>query len=307
MEAQNSFKFLSRILITFGVLFINAVIFTFLAELICKVIFNIRVSKYLIASDFGNPSDIQKNAVRLFQAIFSFGCFAFSAIVLALAFKQNPLEYLGLNTFPKPLVLFIVPVLCIVTIPLVFWLGDINKAIKLPEFLSSFELELKAKEEQNNKLYELLLGMNSYKEYIFNLIVMALIPSIGEELICRGVLLNILYDYSGKFFRSVVIVALIFTMFHMQFYKSLPMIGLAILLGLIIHWTNGLWASILYHFLNNALLITGSFLEQQGITNLLDEETFQIPIAITISSFIITIAIIVIMNRISSQKLKTHL
>jgi len=85
------------------------------------------------------------------------------------------------------------------------------------------------------------------------------------------------------------------------------MIGLAILLGLIIHWTNGLWASILYHFLNNALLITGSFLEQQGITNLLDEETFQIPIAITISSFIITIAIIVIMNRISSQKLKTHL
>ena len=150
--------------------------------------------------------------------------------------------------------------------------------------------------------YEDLTGLclkTNYTDLVLNLMVMALIPAVGEELFCRGVLLNVVYDYSGKILRSVVIVAIIFTLFHMQFYKFAPMMVLAIILGLFISWTQSIWASILFHFLNNTTAVVGNFYAQRGVKNIFTDEHANMPLLLTILSFLLTIALIIWLNKFS--------
>lgn len=301
MERQNIFKLISRLLIAFGVMFINLFLFTVLAQILCQAIYGINISSYLTTANFVSVKPNELAATRLFFAVNSIGTFVFTAFVLALVFKQKPMEYLGLSSFPKLVYLLIVPLLLIVSMPILSWLVEMNGKIVFPEFLSGIEQSLKASEEKNDKLYDLLLHMNTYSDLFLNIFVMALIPAIGEELFCRGVLLNVVYDYSGKFLRSVVIVAIIFTLFHMQFYKFMPMMVLAVILGLFINWTQSIWASILFHFLNNTTAVLGNFYSQRGVKNLLTDEYAQMPVMLTILSFLLTIALIIWLNKFSKR------
>lgn len=301
MERQNIFKLISRLLIAFGVMFINLFLFTVLAQILCQAIYGINISSYLSAANFVSVKPNELGATRLFFVVNSIGTFVFTAFILALVFKQKPMEYLGLSSFPKPVYLLIVPLLLIVSMPILSWLVEMNGKIVFPEFLSGIEQSLKASEEKNDKLYDLLLHMNNYSDLFLNIFVMALIPAIGEELFCRGVLLNVVYDYSGKFLRSVVVVAIIFTLFHMQFYKFMPMMVLAVILGLFINWTQSIWASILFHFLNNTTAVLGNFYNQRGVKNLLTDEHAQMPVMLTILSFLLTIALIIWLNKFSKR------
>ncbi|MFM9945542.1 MAG: lysostaphin resistance A-like protein [Bacteroidia bacterium] len=304
METQNIFKLISRLLIAFGVMFINLFLFTVLAQFICQAVYHVDISGYIGAGNYTTPKPNELSATRLFFCIYSIGTFVFSSFILALIFKQKPTEYLGLNSFPKPIYLIIVPVLLIVCMPFLSWLVQLNAQLELPTFLSGLEKTLKAAEDQNNNLYKLMLGMSSYIDLFINILVMALIPAIGEELFCRGVLLNLVYDYSGKILKSIVVVAIIFTLFHLQFYKFMPMMVLAVMLGLFINWTQSIWASILFHFLNNTLAVVGSFYSQRGVKNFMTDENFQMPYLLTILSFVLTIALIAWLNKFAKQNTK---
>lgn len=277
------------------------VLFTFIGQFICKIIYDVNIVAYLGAENFVNPNPNLVQASRLFICINSIGTFIFSSFIISLIYKEKPVKYLKLNSFPKFIYILIVPLLLVVSMPFLSWLVEINDKLTLPNFLSRLEELLQAMEEKNDKLYTLMLTMNGYSDLFLNIFVMALIPAIGEELFCRGVLLNVVYDYSGKFLRSVVIVALIFTLFHMQFYKFVPMMVLAVILGLFINWTQSIWASILFHFLNNTTAVLGNFYSQRGVKNLLTDEHAHMPVMLTILSFLLTIALVIWLNKFSKR------
>ena len=301
MNNKNIFKFISRLLISVGILLINLTLFTALAHFICQKVYQVDMTVFLGSHHPGTPTANEMTAIQVFFSIYSIGTFVFSAFILSLVFKQKPLEYLKLNIFPKPVFLIMIPLLFIAALPILSWMIQWNSSLVLPKFLSGIEQKLKAMEEVYNQLYALLLGMNNYSDLMANIFVMALIPAIGEELFCRGVLLNIFYEFSGKYFWSIFFVALIFTLLHMQFYKVIPMMSLAILLGLFIVWTQSIWASILFHFLNNTLAVLGSFYYQRGVKNLLTDDKSHIPYFLTILSFLLTIAIIIQLNKFSKR------
>jgi membrane protease YdiL (CAAX protease family) len=301
MNNQNLNKLISRILIAFGVMFINLAIFTYLAQIICENVYHIHVANFLGSTNFDHPKPNELGALRLFFAINSIGTFIVSSFIIALIFKENPVEYLGLKSFPKPIYYLIIPILLLISMPFLSWLIDINSKLQLPDFLSSIEHELKSLETKNDNLYKIMLTMPDCASLFINIIIMALIPAFGEELFCRGVLLNITYDYSGKIFKSIIIVAVIFTLFHLQFYKFMPMMILAILLGMFINWTQSIWASILFHFLNNTLAIVGSFYNQRGIKNFMTNEHASVPLILTLTSFVLTLFCLIWLNKYSKK------
>ena len=51
----------------------------------------------------------------------------------------------------------------------------------------------------------------------------------------------------------------------MQFLGFFPRFFLGIVLGYAFYWSGSLWASILLHFLNNAMIVTAYFLVARGI------------------------------------------
>ena len=123
-----------------------------------------------------------------------------------------------------------------------------NEAIPLPEWAKIFE-------NQAEDTLMTILPMNSVAIFLINLVVIAILPGIGEELIFRGVLQKEI----GLMFRSPVvaiwIAAIIFSAIHLQFEGFLPRMVLGVVLGYLYYWTGNLWVPMIAHAFNNGVQI----------------------------------------------------
>jgi membrane protease YdiL (CAAX protease family) len=142
----------------------------------------------------------------------------------------------------------------------IYW----NMHMQLPAFLKSFEHWAQAKEAELKALTNLLTTFPSIKDLGIALLVMAVLPAIGEELLFRGILQRLLYQATQHMHLAIVVSAFIFSAIHLQFYGFLPRFLLGVLFGYIYWWTKDLSLAILGHFFNNAFTLTMLFLQQSG-------------------------------------------
>ncbi|HUC81788.1 MAG TPA: CPBP family intramembrane glutamic endopeptidase, partial [Flavisolibacter sp.] len=84
----------------------------------------------------------------------------------------------------------------------------------------------------------------------------ALFAGIGEELFFRGILQRLLIKSTRNAWVGILLTAIIFSGFHMQFYGFLPRLFLGALLGAIYWYSGSLWVAILVHFLYDAVGVT---------------------------------------------------
>jgi membrane protease YdiL (CAAX protease family) len=130
-------------------------------------------------------------------------------------------------------------------VPLVSWLGEVNGFLPVPEFLEQFE-------EQQALLIEQVLGADLNVFYV--LLVVALTPSLCEEVMFRGYLQRQVERRLGVVW-SIVLVGLVFGLFHLRPTEVLPLATLGIYLGFSVWVTGSLWAGVLVHLLNNGLAV----------------------------------------------------
>jgi membrane protease YdiL (CAAX protease family) len=183
----------------------------------------------------------------------------------------------------------IVVVLVFALMPLINWTGEINSHLSLPGFLSGVENWMKSSEAKAKELTEAFMKMESLSDLAINLVVIALLAAIGEELLFRGALQNVLVELTRKPHLSVWITAIIFSALHAQFYGFLPRMLLGVVLGYLYIWSGSLWVSILFHFLNNGLAVLFGYLIKNGA---LTDKAETIGAGDTPISFVITSAIV---------------
>jgi hypothetical protein len=97
-----------------------------------------------------------------------------------------------------------------------------------------------------------------------NLIIVALLAAVGEELLFRGAMQNIIIEWTKNKHTAVWITAILFSAMHAQFYGFLPRMLLGVVLGYLYIWSGSLWLSMLFHFLNNGLAVLFSYLIGKG-------------------------------------------
>ena len=136
----------------------------------------------------------------------------------------------------------------LVLLPLVSWLGEVNAEIPLPE-------SLRAWDEQQAILLEQVLGADLNVFYV--LLVVALTPAICEELMFRGYLQRQVERRLGVVW-SIVLVGVVFGLFHLRPTQVLPLATLGVYLGFSVWVTGSLWAGVLIHLLNNGLAVVVS-------------------------------------------------
>ena len=123
-----------------------------------------------------------------------------------------------------------------------------------------------ASEEQAGKITKLLLGSTAVSDLLINLLVIAIIPAIGEELLFRGVIQKQFIALTESKGAAVVLTSLLFSALHMQFFGFLPRFALGVLLGFLYVWSGSLWLPIMAHFFNNATAVILVWLAaRQGI------------------------------------------
>jgi uncharacterized protein len=126
---------------------------------------------------------------------------------------------------------------------------------------------------------------------IANLIIIAVLPGIGEELIFRGILQKQVGLMLKNPIAAIWIAGFIFSAIHLQFEGFLPRMALGVVLGYLYHWTQNLWVPIIAHAFNNGIQVIVIYYTGIDATSLDEESSNQlqwwmIPMSVAVMYFI---------------------
>ena len=215
-------------------------------------------------------------ALLLFQALQAIGLFIVPPFVVAYLWSDQPLEWLYIVDSRKSIVesrktgrLVLLSIgIMLTALPLINLLVSWNEQIRLPESLSGLEQLMQQLEAQANALLQQFLtyGNGAWRVLLINLLVLAVLPAIGEELTFRGVLQGLLVSRESRVESrepraksrehvAVWVTAFIFSFIHFQFYGFIPRLLLGALLGYALLWSGNIRYSMIMHGTNNALSV----------------------------------------------------
>lgn len=179
--------------------------------------------------------------------------------------KEHQMQDLGIRKLSPPWWLILIgAALMIVSIPITTTLTTWNESMNLGGAFAQFEEYMKAMEETAQATTEKMLNVTTFGGMLFNLVIIALIPAIGEELTFRGVLQQSLTRKMNPHL-AIILSAAIFSFIHFQFYGFLPRMFLGMLMGYMFYITNSLWTSMLMHFVNNGATVVLYYLNNIGV------------------------------------------
>ncbi|WP_258100456.1 CPBP family intramembrane glutamic endopeptidase [Marinoscillum pacificum] len=239
--------------------------FSILSQVLIVVIYGLDLAE--LASILTNPKETEyaRSAIMMMQAITSVGMFIITPLFFLyknLHLKFN--EFLNSPESPlRPAFMTILIMLCfmIANSIVIEW----NQGIKMPESLSWFENWAQEKELQLEELTEYLTSFANIGQFLIALIVIAVIPAVGEELLFRGLIQNLLSKAFFNHHVGIWFAAILFGAMHMQFYGVVPRILLGALFGYLYYWSGSLSVAILGHFINNGLTLILLYLSQLDI------------------------------------------
>ena len=205
------------------------------------------------------------SALKWIQFFQSAAMFLLPPLCMAYLWSEQPLEWLkvkGERLKVKGEGVWAVA-LMLVALPAINLLAHINEQMALPAFLEPLEAWMKTQEETAKLLTEQFMHVTTFDGLIINLLLMALLPAVSEELTFRGVLMN-LFKVKGERLEvkgdrvphlAIWCSAILFSAIHLQFYGFVPRMLMGALFGYMLAWTGSLWIPILMHFTNNALAV----------------------------------------------------
>ena len=206
--------------------------------------------------------------MKLGQGISSIFMFVVPPIVYYfITRKEHQMRDLGLRKLSPPWwFIFIGAVLMFISLPVSNLLTEWNEGMKLGGAFQMLEDMMKTLEQTATDLTERMLNVDTIGGLLLNLIIIALIPAVGEELTFRGVVQQGLTRRMNPHV-AIILSAAIFSFIHFQFYGFLTRMFLGMLLGYMFYITGSLWTSILMHFLNNGSAVLIYYLNNKGIIN----------------------------------------
>ena len=205
------------------------------------------------------PSETTIIQLKYLQTAFSIGAFILPTFIISYFITNSTTEYLMFRKVSNWQVFFLSGILIIALVPFVNFLAYWNSSIKLPSSLEHLEQIIKSAEANAIELTSMFLDVDTIWGLICNVIIMAVIPAIGEELLFRGVLQRIITEWTKNVFLGVVISAFLFSLLHFQFYGFFPRFLLGVVMGFLLVWTKNIWIPIFAHFLNNAFAVILNF------------------------------------------------
>ena len=201
-------------------------------------------------------------ALKWVQFFQSTAMFLLPPLCMAYLWSQEPMKWLKVSEFQSFKFSGIAILLMLVALPAINLLSYWNQQMSLPAFLEPLEQWMKTSEESAKVLTEQFMHTTTFGGLIINLLLMAVLPAIGEELTFRGVLQRLFTSrlIASSPYRQTPHIAMwcsavLFSAIHLQFYGFVPRMLMGALFGYMLVWTGSLWIPILMHFTNNAAAV----------------------------------------------------
>lgn len=233
------------------------------------------------------PSD--PDTLKLMQTVSSIILFGLPALVFArMTFYDHRLANLGFRPAVKSNYYLLGIVLLFCSFPFEGWLGMINQKAHLPAWMVSSETNI-------NKQIMTILEVHKPIDLVVNLVVVAVLPGILEELCFRGVLQRILINIFKSPWAGIVVTGVIFSSIHMEFSGFLPRMALGILLGATYWYSGSLWTVILAHCFFNGIQVLAATWYPKTIT-----ENPSMPLYWALLSLVLVVGLLAYMRRRST-------
>lgn len=190
-----------------------------------------------------------------------------------------------------------IPLLATVLIVIVFMAVNSvfiewNAGLDFPAFADEFERWAREREDAAAELTQFLTRLTSPVELFVALVVIAVLPAIGEEIVFRGLIQNELYRSARNIHVAIWVAAVLFSAIHMQFYGFIPRLLLGALFGYLYYWSGNLLLAIIAHFANNAISVTALYFYQNGQLTFDVESQESAPLSLVLPSAFVTGALL---------------
>lgn len=157
-------------------------------------------------------------------------------------------KYLQTSRIPTPQVWILATVIIVAGYGLVQLAYEVNQLIPMADWMQEME-------EGALDIMEQILVMDSIWSLLGTLVIVAVLPAVGEELIFRGIVQQELCKLVNSRHLGIWLAAMVFSAIHLQFEGFLPRMVLGAILGYLYLWTKSIWVPIFIHFLNNGIQV----------------------------------------------------
>ena len=205
-----------------------------------------------IVDPFDNES--MKNLLLIVQGAATLFGLAIIPALFWKAVKQRPVLSLMEGPSLKP-----VTYLIIIGI-VIFFMGpnsvliEWNAGLDLPD--GAFETWARDTEQRATELTRYMASFNNFGQYLLGVLVIALLPGIGEEIVFRGLLQPELQKAFKNIHVGIWLSAIFFSALHLQFYGFFPRVLLGALFGYLFYWSGNLIVPMFAHFINNLFAVS---------------------------------------------------
>lgn len=248
-----------HLIVLFLLAFLSVAIFLVLAHGLVHAIWGFDlINDLAVLSDFEIPGVVGANKLMLFLQ--HLGLFVLPPLIFAPLVARDYRQYLHLVRPAIKKHWFLAAAAMFLSLLPINMMVEWNSALQLPESLHWLEEMMQSAEKQAERMTEALLADQSGAAFVVNLLIIAVVPAIGEELMFRGGVQKILTRWSGNYHVGIWVGGALFSAMHFQFYGFLPRMALGVLFGYMLVWSGSIWLPMLAHFINNATAITLHFL-----------------------------------------------
>lgn len=232
--------------------FAGMLIFSALGTLIASLVYGTFIY-------FQLPEAQQAGFMRISQFFGSVGTFMVPALLFAYCSNGNFFSYNKLNKKPNYRMMDIVIVMSLAILPLVLGLAEWFDGLHLPDSMYRIEKWMRTMEEQNQEIIMLMCKDTRISIFLLNIVLMAIIPALGEELLFRGTLQPFLHQWIRNPHVAIWITAFIFSAIHFQISGFISRMLLGAYLGYLVYWSGSIWLPILAHFMHNSMSLITEF------------------------------------------------
>ncbi len=272
-------------------------LFSFIAQAMILPFFDFDLQEALSVLTPPYHTEQARIPLLIIQGVTSLGAF----ILIPIFFIRRNLNLKSSSFFSYPAHIY-QPILMTVFIMFSFMMVNSiiiewNRNVVFPEFMFWFEEYVSVKESELEQLTKFITSFGSIWQFLFGVLIIAVLPAIGEELLFRGLIQNLFGVALKNMHVAIWVTAFIFGAIHMQFYGLVPRILLGALFGYLYFWSGHLSIAMFAHFINNGFTLALLYLGQEGIMEYDSESSANTPSILVVVFFFVVVSGLLLLFR----------
>ncbi len=238
-----------QILFTILVFIISGLFFYGLALMTAALTYHLSLSEVFGAMSAQDEADA--GILKLVQIISGAGNYVFTAFFVSLLFTGSWTAWFKGEHRPEANGMLLAVLMIVSAIPFVNHITEINMNMRLP--FESLQHSMEKMEADAESITWILTKADNIGGLMINILMIAIIPGLGEELVFRGLIQKMFTGLFRNGHVAIIVTAIIFSALHLQFLSFFSRFFLGVLLGYLFYYGKSIWYPVLAHTFNNLL------------------------------------------------------